>query len=100
MTTKRVQHHTQKFQWNNYHNPYLPIRGGGEGAETGNEISFKNQIDPQRSAKQSRRSGVMDFTCKPLQTRGPPCTSLAACGSTADPLVMSRGQSSIGDKIS
>ena len=43
MTTKRVQttqhRHTQIFQWNNYHNPYLPIRGGGVGAETSSEIS-------------------------------------------------------------
>ena len=31
------------------------------------------------------------ITCKPLQTRRPPCTGLPAWGSTADPLVLSQG---------
>ena len=103
MTTKGVkttQHrHTEKVQWNHCHNPYLPIREGRGrlGTETAStEIS--QAVNSKRSAKISKEKQAKlshAITCKPLQTvkqtRGSPRTSLPAWGSTADPLVMSRG---------
>ena len=57
MATKRApttrHRHTEWIQWNNYHNPYLPIQGWEEWEQK--QISrVVNSNDPQRSAKQSK----------------------------------------------
>ena len=100
MTTKRVQttqhRHTQQFQWNNYLNPYLPIRGEGVRAETSSEISLSRESKRSVKTSKAKQANLSHaITCTPLQTvkqtRGLPRTSLPTLRSTADPLVMSRG---------
>ena len=58
MGTKRApttQHcHTERVQWNTYHNPYLPIRGWQKWEQNQQISQAVNSGDPQRSAKQSR----------------------------------------------
>ena len=58
MGTKRApttpHRHTERVQWNTYHNPYLPIRGWQEWEQNQQISQAVNSGDPQRSAKQSR----------------------------------------------
>ena len=58
MGTKQApttQHcHTERVQWNTYHNPYLPIRGWQKWEQNQQISQAVNSGDPQRSAKQSR----------------------------------------------
>ena len=65
--------------------------GGRSGTETTRYHRSWICNHPQRSAKQSKAKLKYAITCKPLQTWPPPRTSLPVWGSSADPLVLSRG---------
>ena len=93
MATKRAptprHHHTERVQWNTYHNPYLPIQGWEEWEKNQQISQAVNSNDPQRSA--SKAEPKYANTCKPLQTQRPPRTSLPAWGSTADSYNFEKG---------
>ena len=93
MATKRApttwHRHTERVQWNTYHNPYLSIQGWEEWEKNQQISQAVSSNDPQRSA--SKAEPKYAITCKPLQTQRPPRTGLPAWGSTADPLALSRG---------
>ena len=52
--TTQHRRHTERVQWNTYHNPYLHIRGWQEWEQNQQISQAVNSGDPQRSAKQSR----------------------------------------------
>jgi len=83
--------HTERVQWNTYHNPYLPIRGWEEWEQNQLMAQAVDSNDLQRSEKQSKAELRYAITCQPLQPKWPPCTSLPAWGSTADSLALSQG---------